>query len=186
MTYVRSLLVFVFAFGLAVGACGTDDSSGPGAAEAPADVSVVDDGGTVSTTSAAPEKRAEESADSNDVPGMTGTASIEIAGSTHEFTGADTCDIGEPGSAQVAPTNPSGRTAAAMFTDGDDTVVLDVHETEISPRLTLGGVVYEGYGRPPLVEVTDTGAVFTGAMSGDAGATLEDVTISISCFVVLK
>lgn len=180
----KSLLFpLVFAFGLAIAACGNDDSSAPATADAPSDATADDDGGAESTTTAGTEEPSEETGadSSSDESAASGTATVKVAGSVHEFTEAETCEIGAAGSAQAAPTNPAGRTAEAMFTDGNDAVFLFADENSIGGNLTLDGLVWEGYGRAPLLEVTDAGAVWTGEMSSDGGESLEEVTISISC-----
>ena len=126
----------------------------------------------------------------DDAGGVAGTATVEIAGSTYEFTGAETCEIGAPGTADAA-SNPEGRTANASFKDGDDVVALAVTEHTTSPSLTLDGESWQGAGVPPELDVTDDGAVWTGEMTsgsqegvqaeGFGTGGLEAVTISVSC-----
>ena len=126
----------------------------------------------------------------DDAGGVAGTATVEIAGSTYEFTGAETCEIGAPGTADAA-SNPEARTANARFEDGDDVVGLVVEEHTSSPSLTIEGESWFGAGDGPELVVTDDGAVWTGEFNsgsregvpaeGFGTARLEFVTISISC-----
>lgn len=170
---MKLALVGIGVAGLLLGACGDDDDQSLEEADA------ID---STTSTSATPTTRvADEDADVSTTTQPTEMATVEVAGMIYEFTVAETCELGAPGSVPESGTNPAGGTADVSFVDAGGEVGIWADAASTGAFFTVDGTTWEGYGAAPLLVITDNTAVWTAQMSADQGTTLEDATITVTC-----
>lgn len=99
--------------------------------------------------------------------GSGATATVQVGGSTYDFSGATDC----------SPEGPAG--LAIRFDDGDDFVSLNQVGDTILVRALLEGVEYVDTGSPDPPSVSGGTVTWSGELSGDGES--YDVQMSFSC-----
>jgi hypothetical protein len=142
--------------GLAMAACGGgDDSSPPGdEADAASDVGGDGDNGT---------------GEDGPATGGGGAASVQVGGSSYEFSGATDCF--------PDPNAPGG--LAIRFDDGADFVSLNQVGDTILVRARLDGSEYADNGSPDPPVVSGNSVTWSGEMGADGEP--QNVQISFNC-----